>query len=563
MTKAKCRFCHKSYVYHQGGATSQLNRHLSRCTQFLNKLAKAKRQLAQGTLNYVADDGCIVVNPTEYDHEHTRKLIAKMIIVHEYSFRMVEHKWFNILMKWMNSNYESIGRKTIKNECMKVYESEKEQLRKSLREAESICLTTDLWTSNKNVQYMCLVAHYIDSDWVLQCRVLNFLEVDPPHTSLVIAHAVFECLVEWKIEDKVMSITLDNASNNDTATTNLSAKLLTRKNGQFDPKYFHVRCAAHIVNLVVNDGLNQIEGLISDLRNTVKYFKRSPSRLYKFVEVCNDYSIEVGKCLSLDVKTRWNSTYKMFDTCIEYRSAFGYYAQVDQNYAWKPTESEWNIYEKIRPILGEMAGATTAFSGSVYPTANVFYPYILKKIGATMLDKFDKYWEEKNNVIVNATVLDPRFKMRYIQFYFNGLYGSSSLSTAQLTSSSKETTSSVACLVSSEFQSFLKSSASESSKSELLIYLDEANNSLNDKNFNLLRYWKVNALRFPVVSSMAKKFLAVPASSVSSESTFSCGGRILDDHRSSLKLATVQALVCASSWIRGSKNPPVILVCDF
>ena len=442
VTKAKCRFCHKSYVYHQGGATSQLNRHLSRCTQFQNKLAKAKRQLAQGTLNYVADDGCLVVNPTEYDHEHTRKLIAKMIIVHEYSFRMVEHKWFNILMKWMNSNYESIGRKTIKNECMKVYESEKEQLRKSLREAESISLTTDLWTSNQNIQYMCLVAHYIDSNWVLQRLVLNFVELDPPHTGLVIAHAVFECLVEWKIEDKVMSITLDNASNNDTATTNLSAKLLARKNGQFDPKYFHVRCAAHIVNLVVNDGLNQIEGLISDLRNTVKYFKRSPSHLYKFVEVCKDYSIKVGKCLSLDVKTRWNSTYKMLDTCIQYRPALGYYAQVDQNYAWKPTESEWNIYEKIRPILGEMAGATTAFSGSVYPTANVFYPYILKvkiallkaknsddpylkKMGAAMLDKFDKYWEEKNNVMVIAIVLDPRFKMRYIQFYFNGLYGSS------------------------------------------------------------------------------------------------------------------------------------------
>jgi len=49
----------------------------------------------------------------------------------------------------------------------------------------------------------------------------------------------------------------------------------------------------------------------------------------------------------------------------------------------------------------------------------------LKKIGDVMLDKFDKYWEEKNNVMVIATVLDPRFKMRYIQFYFNGLYGSS------------------------------------------------------------------------------------------------------------------------------------------
>jgi hypothetical protein len=314
--------------------------------------------------------------------------------------------------------------------------------------------------------------------------------------------------------------------------------------------------------------------------------------------------------LSLDVKTRWNSTYKMLDTCIEYRAAFGYYAQIDQNYAWKPTESEWNIYEKIRPILGEMAGATTAFSGSVYPTANVFYPYILKvklallkaknssdtylkKMAAAMFDKFDKYWEVTNNVMVIATILDPRFKMRYIQFYFSQLYDSSrceqelanvnkeleelykkheleqrrkmggtSSSTTQSASSSKETISSVACLVSSEFQSFLESSASESSKSELLIYLEEANHPLHDKNFNLLHYWKVNALRFPVVSSMAKRFLAVPASSVSSESTFSCGGRILDDYRSSLKPTTVQALVCASSWIRGSKSPPVLLVCD-
>jgi hypothetical protein len=97
----------------------------------------------------------------------------------------------------------------------------------------------------------------------------------------------------------------------------------------------------------------------------------------------------------------------------------------------------------------------------------------------------------------------------------------------------------------------------------LLMYLDEANHPLNDKNFNLLHYWKVNALRFPVVSTTAKKFLALPASSVSSESTFSCGGRVLDDYRSSLKPATVQALVCESSWIRGSKSPPIILVCDF
>ena len=76
ITKAKCKFCSKSYVYHQGGATSQLNRHLTKCTQYLNKLAKAKANLAQGTLTFSPDGSSIVVNPTEYDHDHTRLLIA-------------------------------------------------------------------------------------------------------------------------------------------------------------------------------------------------------------------------------------------------------------------------------------------------------------------------------------------------------------------------------------------------------------------------------------------------------------------------------------------------------
>jgi hypothetical protein len=425
----------------------------------------------------------------------------------------------------------------------------------------------------------------------------------------VIAHAVFECLVDWKIEDKVMTLTLDNASNNNTAVTNLKAKLLARKNTQFDPVYFHVRCAAHIVNLVVNDGLEQINSLISDLRNTVKYFKKSPARMYKFMEVCNQYAIKVGKGLCLDVATRWSSTYRMLDSCIAYKDAFGYYYEVDNKYEWKPTPSQWELYEKFKPILGTMAEATTAFSASTYPTANVFYPYIvttkiaLKEAGrssdaylmsmsAAMLEKFDKYWEERNNVMVIATILDPRFKMRYIRYSFEEIYeplryqreisdierelevlykkyetiyrsnmSDNSLTNAQSDSSSKVGGGSLVSIVPSGFQSFLKSSATESSKSELLLYLDEANVPVEDENFNLLNYWKVNTHRFPVLAIMAKRFLAVPASSVSSESTFSTSGRILDDYRSSLKPATVQALVCASSWIQGSERSPIRKVC--
>lgn len=154
VTKVMCKFCRSSYAYKPGGATSTMNRHLKKCTPLLNKLAKLK---AQGKLG-----GALIVNPTEYDHEHTRKIIAKMIIVHHYPFRMVEHAWFNVLMNWLNPNYEYIGRKGIRNECMRVYESEKEILKKALRDVDSISFTCDLWTLNQNIGYMCLVGHYID-----------------------------------------------------------------------------------------------------------------------------------------------------------------------------------------------------------------------------------------------------------------------------------------------------------------------------------------------------------------------------------------------------------------
>jgi hypothetical protein len=82
--------------------------------------------------------------------------------------------------------------------------------------------------------------------------------------------------------------------------------------------------------------------------------------------------------LCLDVKTRWGSTYKMLDSCLDYKYAFGYYYEVDNIYEWKPSDSQCLLYDKIRPILGRIAGATTAFSRVTYPTTNVFYPYIIK-----------------------------------------------------------------------------------------------------------------------------------------------------------------------------------------
>jgi len=121
-------------------------------------------------------------------------------------------------------------------------------------------------------------------------------------------------------------------------------------------------------------------------------------------------------------------------------------------------------------------------------------------------------------------------------------------------SSTMQTGTTTSTARTSLFRKHLQATSTETSKSELSRYLDEANVDPDDTTFVLLDWWKVNTHRFPVVSRMARRFLTIPATSVSSESTFSTGGRVLDDYRSSLLPAMVERLVCASSWIRGSYN---------
>jgi hypothetical protein len=66
------------------------------------------------------------------------------------------------------------------------------------------------------------------------------------------------------------------------------------------------------------------------------------------------------------------------------------------------------------------------------------------------------------------------------------------------------------------------------SKLELEKYLAEENEEHTTK-FNIMEWWKVNSTRFPILGRLARDVLAIPISTIASESAFSTDGRILDD----------------------------------
>ena len=83
-----------------------------------------------------------------------------------------------------------------------------------------------------------------------------------------------------------------------------------------------------------------------------------------------------------------------------------------------------------------------------------------------------------------------------------------------------------------------------SKKIDLDIYLSETVIE-DDGPFDILRWWKINTDRFPILSILARDVLVVPISTVASESTFSTGGIVLDYFRSSLTPKLVEALICS------------------
>ena len=67
--------------------------------------------------------------------------------------------------------------------------------------------------------------------------------------------------------------------------------------------------------------------------------------------------------------------------------------------------------------------------------------------------------------------------------------------------------------------------------------------------FDILNWWKANGPKYPTLQRIARDILAIPVSTVASESAFSTSGRLLSPHRSKLHPKTVEALMCAQNWL--------------
>ncbi|CAN0905476.1 Putative AC transposase [Linum grandiflorum] len=404
VNKAECKYCHKKLSAVRGNGTSHLLNHLDICPtkneegeMFLGLLESRKRRLDVGN--------------STFDPERSRRELSYMIALHEFPLSIVEYVGVRRFVNSLNPAFNMVSRNTIKDDILNIHEDGKVKAMKELERISSrVALTTDMWTSkNKKKGLMVVTAHWIDDNWVLQSRILRFIYVESPHTSEVICEVLFECLLEYDIDRKLSTVTVDNCSTNDAMIRALLGKLDAGRlilHGTI----VHMRCAAHILNLIVQDGLSVIEGCIEMIRDSVLHWTASPKRRQKFAEVVRLQHINSSLELVLDCRTRWNSTYLMLSTAMIYKDVFHRLKQRDLSYTCLPSEEEWNLASEICLKLKKFHDVTKVFSGTTYPTSNVLFPHIcevkvdlrqwvmtsnetIKRMSEQMLIKFDRYWE--------------------------------------------------------------------------------------------------------------------------------------------------------------------------
>ncbi|KAG8370310.1 hypothetical protein BUALT_Bualt14G0103600 [Buddleja alternifolia] len=361
-------------------------------------------------------------------------------------------------------------------------------------------------------------------------------------------------------------------------------------------------CCAHIRNLVAQDGLSEIKNVIECVRDSVDYIRRSDSRLKIFTEIVKQLNLRKRKLID-DCKTRRNSTYEMLAIAIKFRDVFPRYADQDPCYLDCPSPSDWEKVVKVCSLLEVFWKATHVISRSYYPTSNLFLQEVVRvkveldsksqssddfiyDMVNSMKRKFDKYWGESNLLMARAAVLDPRYKMMAFEFFFPKLYSPEkaatkltfvrrilydlyseyvSMCSAESNASGEGSTScqstnsdrnvEIGTLL-SELASFLNEKQSvQPQKSELDMYLEEncfikMENSKDGAGFDILDWWKIHVLKYKVLSTMARDILAIPITTVASESTFSAGSRVIDKYRARLSADSVELLMCGSDWLR-------------
>lgn len=122
------------------------------------------------------------------------------------------------------------------------------KVKRFLDAANSVVLTTDMWTSRATEAYLTSNGHIIDENWEMQAYVLETSSFSGKHSADNICSELKRITDKWGITAKIQAVVPDNGANMVVAV---------RKAG-----WAHYPCFAHTINVVVKDSIKTLPELL-------------------------------------------------------------------------------------------------------------------------------------------------------------------------------------------------------------------------------------------------------------------------------------------------------------
>lgn len=298
--------------------------------------------------------------------------------------------------------------------------------------------------------------------------------------------------------------------------------------------------------------------------------------------------------LSLDMPVRWNSTYHMLENALKLEQSINALcASQTMDLSMRDiiiTPIEWQVLHGLKAFFKIFVKPAEQVQADNYPTLNVCIPHylrLLNKLKAMEIaplttaaisaackasySKLDTYY----NLITNqgsshssiATICDPRFNLSIYEFYMPSSADALKRDRARAQFAAcfnrykdRENDIQVAAIeatIAAETEQITTPRELDSDDEmyqhhgpsiEEVEWRRWLKESGVDRYTNILKYWQAKQFQYPVISRIARDYLAIPASSAASERIFSVGGDIVTKKRNRLLPSTLRYLLCLRDW---------------
>lgn len=155
--------------------TKHLHVHLAACT--MKKVNSNGKTLSQSSLRFSSSgQGKVSVENYTFDQDFARKMLASMIVLHEYPLFIVDHTGFRRFVTALQPLFNMVTRNTIRKDILDAYKVERKKAIEYMAANRSrVAITTDLWTAdNQKKGYMEITGHFIDDSWKLRNVIMRY-----------------------------------------------------------------------------------------------------------------------------------------------------------------------------------------------------------------------------------------------------------------------------------------------------------------------------------------------------------------------------------------------------